>query len=570
MSVFAPDTDLRLVKCPLTYGDGHQLDFATAAAQATYFSGLTGKAYTDFSYQRKDHIIRIPDLAENIYPYNYVMYRNKSSAKWFYAFITKIEFINQNCTHVHIRTDVFQTWMFDYTLYNSRVIREHTETDYAYEHTLPEPIDVGDVKEIYRRRATPYDLNAMTDTQFDANYRIVMCLSGAWGQTELVANMYGGAPKTLYYYGFARSQVSAAVHSIVSGLGADAIISVYVVPIGALNWSEVTGGYDGVSYYLPYDKAAQTVSVTIPISSPIPGLGNFKNKKCLCYPYHFYKLWSADGTSIELKPEDIVDVRSSGGNVLTLQSTFNGAVNPSLTIVPRYYRYNNYGEQGNTGASYGYCATFSNFPQIAVKSSAYENYLALNQNSLAMNKIEIGANVLGGLIGLTRNQTTIAPWSEEPGGDGISRSGVSGMLDIGNARGVVSSAISGAMSALAIAAQMRDLERVPDHVKGTPQGNSLFLAGGAGVFLSEMAVKPEYLAMVDDFFTMYGYYVNDMKTPQFNSRPNHNYIETQGCNLSGDMPQDDADELKAMFDGGLTVWHNPATFGNYSVNNAPT
>lgn len=114
MAVYAPNTDLRLLSAPLTFGDGNQLDFASAAAQRAYFSSLPGRNFVDFTYQRKDNVIRIPDLAENLYQYNYVMYQN-FAGKWIYAFITRIEFINQNCTHVYIKTDVFQTWQFDFT-----------------------------------------------------------------------------------------------------------------------------------------------------------------------------------------------------------------------------------------------------------------------------------------------------------------------------------------------------------------------------------------------------------------------------------------------------------------------
>ena len=537
MAVYAPDCDLRLLSAPLTYGDGNQLDFTSAAAQLTYFNSLPGANYTDFTYQRKDQYIRIPDIVDNLYQYNYVTYINHAG-KRIYAFITKFEFINQNCTHVHIKTDVFQTWQFDFTLKQCLVIREHTVTDVPYEHTLPEAIDAGDIREIYRYRATPYSLSAKTDTEFDTNYRVIFCLSESWGTTELVANMFGGVPKTAYYYGFDRSQVRAATHSIVQGHGADSIIAVYPVPIDALNWTEVQGGYDGVSYYLPYDKGSQTVTISIPTTGTIQGVGNVKNMKCLSFPYHYYKIWSANGDSVELKPQDFMNAYATGS--FTVQSSLSGAVSPSLIVTPRYYRYNNYGTQGETGSNFLYSVNFTDFPQIAVKTSVYENYTALNQNSLIMNKINIAANV-------TR--------------------GVAGASDITS---LANTAVSGAMSALSIAAKMKDLERQPDNIKGSPQGNSLILSGGGGVFISEMCAKQEYIAMIDDYFTMYGYYVHTMKVPQFKSRPNHNYVETQRCNLEGDMPQDDADELCAMFNSGLTVWHNPSTFGNYSANNAPT
>lgn len=584
MSVYAPDTDLRLIKSPLTYGDGHQLDFANAAAQAVYFQNLPGVSYTDFTYQRKDRTIRIADIAENLYQYNYVMYRNKTSAKWFYAFIEKIEFVNQNCTHVVIKTDVFQTWMFDFSFKMCRVIREHTPTDGAYEHSLPEPIDAGEAFEIDRQRATPYSMSGTTDTEFENNYRVIICCSEAWGNTEIVSNMYGGTPKTVYYYGFNRAQVRAAIHSIVQANGADSIVAVYTVPIGAVNWNEVTAGYDGVApYYLPYDKASQTVTKTMPTGNSITTGGvtyTFRNKKCLSYPFHYYRLWSANGTAIDLKPQDIWLPAVHG---MSVRSTFSGTVCPSLLVVPEYYRYNGEGVQSQTGSAFRNGASFTDLPQIAVKTSVYENFIAMNQSALTVSKLQIAEGVISGAIGLLGNNTGVSYGlrKSEPGlvaNGGVHYATNPAKVDVisesanisgKGVSGALGAAVSGAMSAFGLAAQMCDMQRQPDHVKGTPQGNAVLMSGGAGVFLSEMLIKPEYLTMIDSYFTMYGYYVNAMKTPQFKSRKNHNYIETLACNLEGDMPQDDADELCAMFNSGLTVWHNPAYFGDYTRDNSP-
>lgn len=536
MAIISPNTDLRLLSVPLTAGDGQQMDFATAAAQATYFQGKTVKTYADFTYQRKDQYIRVPEDAEKLYNCNYVMYRNTGhGTKWFYAFITKIEFINQNCAHIFIETDAFQTWLFDFSFKQCMVIREHTPTDNAYEHTLPEPIQTGDIREIYRYNALPFSISAKTDTEFDANYRVIFCLSEAYGNTELIANMFGGVPKSVYYYGVDRANVRAFTNAIVSAALADAIIAVYPVPIGGLTWTAVDNPPDNVPYYLPSDKARQTVTVSTPTGSTISGVGNFKNKKMLCYPYHFYRLHSANGRSIDIKPQDVNNIAST--NQITFQSVFSGAVSPSLIITPEYYRYNNYGTQSENGANFDYSLDFTDFPQIAVKTDVYQNYIALNQSGITLQKAQMITGFIAGAAGLAA----------------------------GSSAGLQSAA----GSALSYAAKMSDMERIPDKVQGTVQGNALLRSGLCGVFVSEMCVKQEYFALADNYFTMYGYHVSELKVPQFKSRPNHNYLQTQNCDIVGDIPADDAKKLRGMFDSGLTVWHDPAHFGDYSRNNAP-
>lgn len=36
---------------------------------------------------------------------------------------------------------------------------------------------------------------------------------------------------------------------------------------------------------------------------------------------------------------------------------------------------------------------------------------------------------------------------------------------------------------------------------------------------------------------------------------------------TSNVPQEDLQEFKAIFNNGVTLWHNPATFLDYSQNN---
>lgn len=53
-----PITYVKLVHTEFT--PAHQLTFASKQAQETFFQGLTGLELSDFTYQRKDNIIRYP------------------------------------------------------------------------------------------------------------------------------------------------------------------------------------------------------------------------------------------------------------------------------------------------------------------------------------------------------------------------------------------------------------------------------------------------------------------------------------------------------------------------------
>lgn len=120
-----PQSDLFLVKCPLQLSNKHQLTFASENAQYDYFHSLPRLEVDEISYIRKDNIIRFPAHIDSLLEYNYCFYQNENySNKWFYAFIVGMEYVNDNCTFIRIKQDVFQTWQFDIQYLQSFVERE--------------------------------------------------------------------------------------------------------------------------------------------------------------------------------------------------------------------------------------------------------------------------------------------------------------------------------------------------------------------------------------------------------------------------------------------------------------
>ena len=129
MSAITPNTELRLLKCPIESDNRNQMTFASATAQYNYFNSLPHITADNFTYQRKDSIIRYPAHIDSIIQYNYVMYQNENyTNKWFYAFITNMEYENNGNTKVYITTDVFQTWQFDIVWKQSFIEREMLST----------------------------------------------------------------------------------------------------------------------------------------------------------------------------------------------------------------------------------------------------------------------------------------------------------------------------------------------------------------------------------------------------------------------------------------------------------
>lgn len=67
---------------------------------------------------------------------------------------------------------------------------------------------------------------------------------------------------------------------------------------------------------------------------------------------------------------------------------------------------------------------------------------------------------------------------------------------------------------------------------------------------------PEYMERLGMYFHLYGYAQNKTMTPPINTRKYWNYVKTHSVNLRvTNCPKQHLQQLKAMFDNGVTVWN---------------
>ena len=103
--------------------------FDTIGQQQSYFLGkptLYVGASSNFQKIEGSHIVSVPVHVDRLHGANYFMFQNADyNNKWFYAFVTRLEYKNKLNTHVHFEIDVFQTWRFEMKFKPSYVVREH-------------------------------------------------------------------------------------------------------------------------------------------------------------------------------------------------------------------------------------------------------------------------------------------------------------------------------------------------------------------------------------------------------------------------------------------------------------
>ena len=215
-----------------------------------------------------------------------------------------------------------------------------------------------------------------------------------------------------------------------------------------------------------------------------------------------------------------------------------GVLTPGCSIKALPFGYN--GE----GYGKGYIdegITLGKFPILAWTSDTYTNWLTQNGVNLALK----GAGAVTGVLGGVALMAT--------GGGALA-----GASMIGSGLGMVTDSVK----------EIYQHSLVPDGVEGSLNSGDLLNAYGENrLTCYRMGITSEYARIIDDYFSMYGYKTNRVKTPNITGRTNWNYVKTIGANIEGDIPENDLNDLKQIFNNGVTLWHTTTYYLDYSRSN---
>ena len=195
-----PQGTVSLCKTPLENDYKHQLTFNNATAQHNYFASTVQYTQNDCTYIKADNVLYFDKNIDQIRTCNYLFYKNTGfTNKWFYCFITRMEYENENCTAIYFETDVYQTWLFNLTYKRCFVEREHVNDDTIGAHTVPEGLETGE-----------YKCNAEYQTDNSSDWSLQIVLGSTYdldaGSTYAVGNMYTGVYSAIPYYHWPISQ----------------------------------------------------------------------------------------------------------------------------------------------------------------------------------------------------------------------------------------------------------------------------------------------------------------------------------------------------------------------------
>ena len=532
-------TDIRLVKVPIEIDNKNQLTFTSKTDQYNYFNSCDYIEVDDSSYQRKDSTIRYPGHIDDLLGYNYCMYKNTSySNKWFYAFITDMRYMSDSMTLITIKTDVWQTWFDDIEIKKCFVEREHVNSDNYAEHTVPENLETGEYITLFSAKST--DLGSS---------HLVMgtTISPIDGTSTVTGGNYGGIYSGVKYYVFETvADLTNALNRIASNGHSDSIVSLFYCPDWISGYS--TGSWTSGVKEVPNSSGVSKASgLSIPLHPTAIDGYTPKNKKLFTYPYVSYLLSNNAGSSMTYRLEDFLQQPDSGGDY-TGDLEIYGTCTPgcSIRIIPKYYKVKDVLLNEEYNNEYGLNAP--KFPIASWGNDAYTNWLT--QTGINVGGVKIDGATVAVAKGVINTGVGV--------GTVLATGGAMGGYETGAGRGQIFNAVQ----------EVYHHSFNPVQATGNTNSGDVTYSSGNLTFTGYfMTIKAEYAQIIDEYLSMFGYKVNRTKIPNITGRLNWNYVKTIECNIHGYIPQKDCIEIKNMFNAGVTFWHNPSNFLDYSQPN---
>lgn len=484
--------------------------FDSSSAQQSYFSSQVKYALTDYTYV-KNNAITVGISTDNLVDCNYLSFQNVGfTSKWYYAFITNVEYLNNTTSLITYEIDVLQSWYFDIDYKPSFIERMHIPIaeDKVNQNLVDEDLNIGD----YMCHTKPI--------RVELGESCIVVASASDGVSPSIGGgsfcgIYSGCAFFAYDNTTAgRVQLQTFLTTLTEKAKIDSIVSIFMCPRKFVPLNVTTGSK------LYSEIITGSIPQTIGEYTP-------KNKKLLHSPYSILKVNNGCGSEGNYLYEYFSQISFN-------QYSFrlNGALNCDVSCSFSPINYKNSDPTALLLYNNSESMSLKGFPLCSFNVDSYKAWLAQNFGSIS---ISMASSVAGLAIGVATGSPL-----------GV----VAGALSVGNTIG-----------------SFVDKSKEPPINRGS-NGSSVYYSTGDMTFtLYQTQVTEERARIIDNYFELYGYKVNSVEVPTFNSRPHWNYIKTQNANIYCSSATQVVEKLKSIFDRGITFWKNGSEVGNYNLNN---
>jgi hypothetical protein len=389
---------------------------------------------------------------------------------------------------------------------------EPPEVPDVYNHNLvDEGLELGDLI----ANSEPYD------SPMDELCMLLITVTDDAGVSG--SGMYSGLPSPYLMYG---STDHAEMLGLINDFDtyAKSILSVFLCP------SVFVNGIDDTAQLInDYDVTGKIAFVLDPRPGSLDGYTP-KNSKLLYYPFQYLLAHTNDGQRAVFRYED-----------------FNGppAFEVYAAVIPggvaKLVPMNKIRAGEISYEDFDHALNLPAFPECIWNINEYQRWQSIHGASEAIGTAAAVAPAVGGIIA---------------------------GFATGNPLMVAGSLGAGSFSVMQALSKRSEAEKMGFSSHGSQSGQQTLAANGKNIFtLVTKSIKYMQAKRIDDYFEMYGYKTNELKVPDLGSRTYWNYIKTIGANLAGPIPADDLQKLAALFDNGITIWHDPDHFGDYTQDN---
>lgn len=495
--------------------------------------------YNGFNYSiMQPNKLRISAKYEDCIYANYMAFINRSYGnKWFFAWVTDVRLLNPSTTEIAFELDVWSTWFSRFNIGKAFIEREHVSDDTVGKHTLPEGLETG---EYISQNGNNTTLDPILNNMYYLNNILIIA-----GVTEVGMGIvlpassteYNGVYSGLRYLAFDNAgDLEKYIRNCQEYFSTDNIATLFVAPASLTNiqssdWINMSVGGD-IHYAFKFAFVpATTTEVNMgDIYYTVPDHldDNYVpvNRKLLTFPYCFLNITNNSGITKDYHYE----LFNSDDNYCDF--TIKGAIGVgcSIKLYPKDYA------TGNSVSLLNKLHTIDagKLPTCSWLNDAYTNWLTANS-------VNIGLGVAENLFNASTGIVT--------GNIGSTVSGFGGIL------GTVASVYQHSLQ--------------PASAKGGLNQGDLIFAQRNTFNIYPMSIKKEYAIIIDQFFSRFGYKVNEVKTPNLASRQQFNFIKVGGMDeiITGNIPASDLEKINGIFRKGVTIFHNYNNFGNYTINN---
>lgn len=517
----------------LVRSQGHLVNEISTAS----FINETGHIYVPFTY------------AECLQS-NYIAFQNPTySNKWFFAFIDNVKFHSKNMQEISYTVDIWSTWFSYLTIKPCFVVREHVNDDTIGLHLKDENLDVGEVISIYNTQA--FDVERYFYIVVASTYNPIE-EKDFFGVSVYNKNVFGAE---LFMFKIDTQNLASTIEPLILFLtkiltdktSVECVNDMFIIPTDLISQNNInvkTFTYDNVDYiiYTPkYTVSPDSRNIFLPPAYTPSGHYTPVNNKCYCYPYNYLYVSNNSGNSNIYKYEDFEMIEEQGIPQILFYVKGAMSIGYDVSLIPTGYK----GVSENVNES----IPLGKYPVAGWSSDSYTNWLTQNSVNIPLKILGIGNTAIG--------YQSKMHYGEQLAGESSTQ-----LASVGVGMNIATNILS-TIGDFVMAKMLPNIEQ------GSNLGSLNFSNNKLNFSFYQMRCKDEFLKQIDNYFTMCGYKICEIKTPNITGRRNFNYIEISknDCLGYGNIPSKALDVINSVAGRGLTIWHNHANLGDYTVQN---